>query len=83
MHSMLAINSEIFPLSVSSSELDILHVQVAHFFPYNSYIHIVWDKTYYDTFNGAITNLSHPHALMPLEQSICVASIFALLHDVF
>ena len=71
---MLAINSEIFPLSVSPSELDIPNARVVHLCPYNSYIDYVWDQIYHDIHNGAITNLSHPHELTPLEQHIYVAS---------
>jgi len=43
----------------------------------------VWDKTYHDISHGVITNLSHPYELTPFQRPIYVASIFALLYDVF
>ena len=43
----------------------------------------MWDQTFHDIPNGAITNLFHPHELKPSERPIYVASISVLLYDVF
>ena len=94
MHTMLAVNSEMFPLSVSTYNLDIPGGQKVHLRPHNIYIHLAWDtiyhdvmlrheKIYHDFQNGAITNLSNLHELTPFKRPIYVASIFALLYDVF
>ena len=90
-HNMLAINSEIFPLSVPTSKLDIPHAQIVCLHPRNSYIHSVWDKMtcllgifmlphesiYHDICYG-VTLLPVPHELTPMKEHIHAAPTFAL-----
>ena len=55
-HNMLAISSEISPLTVPTSERDILRAQIVHLRSHNSNIDSVWDKIYHDIHNGVIIN---------------------------